>query len=100
MTNQTTPTTPATKAQLDQLIELLNEYGYNEEAGLIKLASDSIDEKVRANDETCSCFEAMGDNADCPVHGGAFENHGAFSDDEIKADYRERADLYAMGMGY
>ena len=98
MTAQT-EITPATKAQLDRLIELLNEYGYNEEAGLIKLASDSIDEKVRAND-TCSCFEVMGDNADCPVHGGAFENHGAFSDDEIKEDYRERAEIYAMGMGY
>ena len=98
MTAQT-EITPATKAQLDRLIELLNEYGYNEEAGLIKLASDSIDEKVRANDETCSCFEVMGDNADCPKHGDMF-NHGAFSDDEIKEDYRERAEIYAMGMGY
>lgn len=43
---------------------------------------------------TCSCFLYMGDNADCPVRGHPF------TDAEIKADYQERADLYAMGMGY
>jgi hypothetical protein len=41
----------------------------------------------------CVCLEIVGDNGDCPVH-------GAFSDDEIKADYQERGDLYSMGMGY
>jgi len=48
---------------------------------------------------TCACFMYMGDNSDCPVHGGMFKNHGAFSDAEIKADYQERGELYAMGMG-
>lgn len=49
---------------------------------------------------TCSCFLHMGDNADCPVHGkGLEQNHGAFSDAEIKADYQERNELYMMGMG-
>lgn len=51
---------------------------------------------------TCSCFLYMGDNPDCPVlgHGRVSNNTGAFSADEIKADYQERNDLYAMGMGY
>lgn len=49
---------------------------------------------------TCSCYECQGDNPNCPVHGGMFKNHGAFSDADIKADYQERGDLYAMGMGY
>jgi len=47
---------------------------------------------------TCACFLYMGDNSDCPVHGENF-TPGAFSADEIKADYQERGDLYAMGMG-
>jgi len=47
---------------------------------------------------TCSCFLYMGDNVDCPVHGA--KDTGAFSADEIKADYQERGELYAMGMGY
>ena len=46
---------------------------------------------------TCSCFLYMGDNVDCQVHG---KNTGAFSADEIRADYQERNNLYAMGMGY
>jgi hypothetical protein len=49
---------------------------------------------------TCACFLYVGDNSECPVHGGMFKNHGAFSADEIKADYQERGELYAMGMGY
>lgn len=76
---------------------------------------------------TCSCFFYMGDNSECPVHGGTIKNDstfcqfnkgghhfvngkcefcnelettGAFSADEIKADYQERNYLYAMGMGY
>lgn len=58
---------------------------------------------------TCSCFMYMGDNPDCPVHGGMFKNHGVisdvrissrvFSEAEIKADYQERNELYMMGMG-
>ncbi len=47
----------------------------------------------------CCCYEFAGDNPNCPEHGGTFENHGAFTDEEIKADYRERNDLYNMGMG-
>ncbi len=53
--------------------------------------------KNRLTALTCACFLYMGDNADCPVHG---KKSGAFSDAEIKADYQERNDLYAMGMGY
>lgn len=49
---------------------------------------------------TCSCFLYKGDNVDRPVRGkGHEQNHGAFSADEIKADYQERNDLYMMGMG-
>jgi len=48
---------------------------------------------------TCACFMYIGDNVDCPAHGNK-ENLGAFSADEIKADFQERNDLYAMGMGY
>ncbi len=95
MTTQTQPT-PATKAQLDGLIRLVLEAGYNEEAGLLQLASDSISEKVRNAEEKCCCYEVMGDNKDCPKHG---DIHRPFSDDEIKADYQERSDLYNMGMG-
>lgn len=48
----------------------------------------------------CCCYEVMGDNVDCPVHGkGHEQNHGAFTDAEIEADYQERNDLYMMGMG-
>jgi len=46
----------------------------------------------------CECYLYMGDNSKCPVHGA--KDTGAFSDAEIKADYQERNDLYAMGMGY
>jgi len=57
---------------------------------------------------TCACFLYMGDNVDCPVHGGMFKNHGEVSSIEAKADYfsdygfdyQERGELYAMGMGY
>lgn len=41
----------------------------------------------------CCCYEYAGDNRDCPVH-------GRLSDEEAKADYQERKDLYTMGMGY
>lgn len=49
---------------------------------------------------TCTCFEYVGDNSECPAHGDASKNTGAFSDANIKADYQERGDLYAMAMGY
>ena len=58
---------------------------------------------------TCSCFLYQGDNSDCPVHGGTNKNTAAVEsitlDDayvmaQLKADYQERNDLYAMGMGY
>lgn len=91
MTNTTI--TPATKAQLDALIEIVKDAGMNEAAGLLQLGSDEITKELKAR-ENCSCFLYMGDNADCPVHGHPF------TDAEIKADYQERNDLYAMGMGY
>ncbi len=50
-------------------------------------------------EETCNCYEIMGDNPNCPKHGDMFTEHGAFSDAEIKADYQERNELYNMGMG-
>lgn len=49
--------------------------------------------KNRLTALTCSCFEFVGDNDACPVHGHPF------TDAEIKADYQERNDLYMMGMG-
>lgn len=48
---------------------------------------------------TCLCFELQGDNDNCPVHGDEAKYCGAFSADEIRADYQERNDLYMMGMG-
>jgi len=57
---------------------------------------------------TCSCFLYMGDNSECPVHGGMHKNRGEVSGTEAKSNYfsdygfsyQERGDLYAMGMGY
>lgn len=37
----------------------------------------------------CACYEYIGDNPECPIHGDYFK----------KADEQERADLYTMGMG-
>lgn len=91
MTNTTI--TPATKAQLDALIEIVKDAGMNEAAGLLQLGSDEITHELKKR-ESCICLIYIGDNADCPVHGKPF------TDAEIKADYQERADLYAMGMGY
>lgn len=93
MTTQTA--TPATKAQLDALIDLVLEAGMNEAAGLMRLGSDMVSDALKP----CNCFEVMGDNGECPKHGGMFKSHGAFSDAEIKADYQELNDLYNMGMG-
>lgn len=88
-----TTITPATKSQLDALIEIVKDAGMNEAAGLLQLGSDEITKELKAR-ENCSCFEFVGDNDACPVHGKPF------TDAEIKADYQERAELYAMGMGY
>lgn len=57
---------------------------------------------------TCSYFLYMGDNSECPVHGGTSKNRGEVSTTEAKSNYfsdygfsyQERNDLYAMGMGY
>ncbi|MCZ2122247.1 MAG: hypothetical protein LC108_08295 [Anaerolineales bacterium] len=87
-----TEVTPATKAQLDALIELVKDAGMNEAAGLLQLGSDEITKEIKKR-EGCLCFELQGDNDNCPVHGKPF------TDDEIKADYQERNDLYMMGMG-
>ncbi len=51
---------------------------------------------------TCSCFLYMGDNVDCPVHGGthkSFEQLAADYYSDYGADYQERNELYMMGMG-
>ena len=50
-------------------------------------------EEIETEEPECSCFEFIGDNDDCPVHGHPF------TDAEIKADYQERNDMYMMGMG-
>jgi hypothetical protein len=97
MTNTTI--TPATKSQLDALIEIVKDAGMNEAAGLLQLGSDEITKELKKR-ESCICLIYIGDNGDCPVHGkGLEQNHGAFSDAEIRADYQERNDLYVMGMG-
>ena len=98
MTNITI--TPANKAQLDALIEIVKDAGMNEAAGFLQLGSDEITKELKAR-EQCLCLIYIGDNGDCPVHGkGLEQNTGSFSADEIKADYQEQNDLYAMGMGY
>lgn len=99
MTTQT-EITPANKAQLDALIELcLGDPKFHEAAGLLKLASDIISEKVHQDDEPeCHCYEYMGDNPKCPKHGGDISDIH-FSMEEILSDYQERNDLYTMGMG-
>ena len=110
--------THATKAQLDALIELcLGDPKFHEAAGLLKLASDIISEKVHEDEAPCHCYEYMGDNPKCPTHGGMFKEHGKVTDfrvfdhaltmEEIKAEYysdygsnyQERNDLYCTGMG-
>lgn len=67
-----------TKTQIDNLIATCLSAGYNEAAGLMTLASESISENVkRDTEETCCCYEIMGDNPKCPKHGGMFKDHGA-----------------------
>lgn len=119
-----------TKTQITALIATCLDAGYNEAAGLLTLASESISENVKrdtAEDEvsrkldqmitdvqeaTANLREAneintrMVDGAtaillkmqDNPDH-RTNETRGAYSDDEIKADYRERADLRSMAGG-
>lgn len=70
MTTQT-EITPATKEQLDALIEIVKDAGMNEAAGLLQLGSDEITKELKARAAA-----------------------------EIREDYQERNDLYAMGMGY
>ena len=106
-----TTITPATKAQLDALIEIVKDAGMNEAAGLLRLGSDEITKELKAR-EQCLCLIYIGDNGDCPVHGKGLEKKQAsprsyeheyphdFSVTEIKADYQECGELYAMGMGY
>lgn len=78
----------------------------------------------QADEETCCCFEIMGDNPKCPKHGGMFKaggddcqtcygtgykrisptmlascTHGNFVAEDYRADYQERNELYVMGMG-
>lgn len=89
-----------TKKQIDALIEKLKVAGVNNAADLLSLASDEISQFVRENtDETCCCYEVMGDNPQCPKHGGMFKGHGGFFEADYFNDYRERDEIYAMGMG-
>lgn len=37
----------------------------------------------------CACYEFIGDNPDCPIHGDEF----------TRADEQERNELYTIGMG-
>jgi hypothetical protein len=46
----------------------------------------------------CCCYEYAGDNPYCPVHGGMCDS-GEFTDSDYRADYQERSELYAMGIG-
>ena len=92
-----TNVTPATKEQLNGLIDICLRAGLNNAAGLLTVASAEISHFI--HNDSCICLEVIGDNGTCPVHGKGFESRGAFSDDEIKADYQERNDLYNMGVG-
>ncbi len=96
-----TNATPATKLQLDSLIQMCIDGGFNEAAGLLKLGSETLSGAIRESEKPvfCSCYDYAGENPACKIHGDLFDNHGAFSDAEIKADYQERNDLYTMGMG-
>jgi hypothetical protein len=106
MTN-TNEIKPATKAQIDALIELCKEHELFNAAGFLQLASDELDEAANGKKD-CSCFLYMGDNSECPVHGGMHKNRGEVSSTEAKSNYfsdygfsyQEKNDLYAMGMGY
>lgn len=89
-----------TKTQIDNLIATCLSAGYNEAAGLITLASESISENVkRDTEETCICLEIIGDNGDCPVHGKGFEQAKAEYFSDYGAYYQERNDLYSFAMG-
>ena len=88
--------TPATKYQIDALIEICISLGLNEPAILLKLASDELTKVANGGDEKqksvfCACFEYIGDNPECPIH-------GADNDDSTAYD-KERAGLYTIGMG-
>ena len=99
----------ATKAQITELIAECLRIGLNDAAGFLKLAVDSISE--RADEPECCCYEYMGDNPNCPKHGGMFKDvktvDHAMTMDEIKAEYysdygmsyQERNDLYCTAMG-
>lgn len=79
---------------------------------------DAFEARVRAEqaerdaeEETCTCFEIQGDNADCPKHGDHFKSHGPIVElsdaeqvmadyfDDYGANYHERNDMYLTGMG-
>ena len=46
----------------------------------------------------CCCFEYVGDNKDCPIHGKFYEFYGFAGDDSTAWD-KERDDLRTMGQG-
>lgn len=113
--------TPATKAQLDELIALTLRAGFNEAAGLLKLGSETLSEQLRAQEaiekieadlqEARDNWEEVGEishrtatNAAQTLQSlekitGVKPTRRAFSDEEIRADYQERNDLYNEGMG-
>lgn len=90
-----------TKTQITALIATCLDAGYNEAAGLLTLASESISENVKCDTDQplCVCLEHIGDNGYCPVHGKGFEQDKADYFTDYGADYKERNDLYSMGMG-
>lgn len=98
MTKQT-KVNPATKAQVEALIDLVKDAGMNEEAGLLKLATDQISKKLHKDEPLCVCLEVIGDNGTCPVHGPGFEQAKADYFTDYGADYQERNDLYSFAMG-
>lgn len=53
------------------------------------LSLESLDDITELEKPQCVCYEYMGDNLDCPIHGEYF----------TKADQQERNDIYTIGMG-
>ena len=57
-------------------------------------AEDEIEEKPQ-----CCCFEFIGDNPGCPIHGAFQAYYGFGGDDNSIAWDKERDELRTMGQG-